>query len=70
MISAGGAVRVRRDGPFGVLDAEVATPLSMVLTEVLQNALEHGFSEPGDARLGTEAAIVMTRAGAPRVGCS
>ncbi|KPC83314.1 hypothetical protein ADL27_47245, partial [Streptomyces sp. NRRL F-6602] len=26
---------------------EVATPLSMVLTEVLQNALEHGF-RPGD----------------------
>ncbi|MCZ9343395.1 ATP-binding protein, partial [Streptomyces sp. TRM76130] len=32
-------------GHFGILDAEVATPLSMVLTEVLQNALEHGFRE-------------------------
>jgi two-component sensor histidine kinase len=29
------------------LEAEVATPLSMVLTEVLQNALEHGFG-PGE----------------------
>ena len=38
-----GKVTGRRTGRFGILDAEVATPLSMVLTEVLQNALEHGF---------------------------
>jgi two-component sensor histidine kinase len=42
-----GRVTGRRTGRFGVLDAEVATPLSMVLTEVLQNALEHGFG-PGE----------------------
>ncbi|KUL59792.1 ATPase [Streptomyces albidoflavus] len=42
-----GRVEGRRSGRFGILDAEVATPLSMVLTEVLQNALEHGF-RPGD----------------------
>ncbi|MFD5184437.1 sensor histidine kinase [Streptomyces sp. NPDC058372] len=42
-----GRVEGRRTGRFGILDAEVATPLSMVLTEVLQNALEHGFG-PGD----------------------
>ena len=30
-------------GTFGSLDAEVATPLSMALTELLQNAVEHGF---------------------------
>ncbi|MEU6775446.1 PAS domain-containing sensor histidine kinase [Streptomyces sp. NPDC046759] len=40
-----GKVTGRRSGRFGILDAEVATPLSMVLTEVLQNALEHGFRE-------------------------
>ena len=40
-----GKVAGRRSGRFGILDAEVATPLSMVLTEVLQNALEHGFRE-------------------------
>jgi two-component sensor histidine kinase len=38
-----GRVKGRRTGRFGILEAEVATPLSMVLTEVLQNALEHGF---------------------------
>ncbi|MFI8851581.1 PAS domain-containing sensor histidine kinase [Streptomyces sp. 891-h] len=41
-----GRVTGRRTGRFGILGAEVATPLSMVLTEVLQNAIEHGFG-PG-----------------------
>jgi len=39
----GDGVRVERDGSFGVLPSEVATPLAMVLTEVLQNAVEHGY---------------------------
>ena len=30
-------------GQFGMLPSAVATPLAMVLTELLQNALEHGF---------------------------
>jgi two-component sensor histidine kinase len=33
----------RRVGTFGMLPAGLATPLSMVLTELLQNALEHGL---------------------------
>ncbi|MEP6696087.1 MAG: histidine kinase N-terminal domain-containing protein [Pseudonocardiales bacterium] len=37
-------VRVQREGSFGVIMAEVATPLVMVLTELLQNAVEHGFA--------------------------
>ena len=40
-------------GEFGLLPALVATPLALVLTELLQNALQHGFSGPGQAaRLG------------------
>ncbi|MDQ3762524.1 MAG: PAS domain-containing sensor histidine kinase [Actinomycetota bacterium] len=39
-------VVVRREGAFGVLAAELATPLIMALTELVQNALEHAF-EPG-----------------------
>ncbi|MGH3247461.1 MAG: sensor histidine kinase, partial [Trebonia sp.] len=31
-------------GQFGMLPATVATPLAMVLTELLQNALQHGFA--------------------------
>jgi two-component sensor histidine kinase len=30
-------------GQFGMLPSTVATPLAMVLTELLQNALQHGF---------------------------
>ena len=41
--SLGGRVRVRREGSFGTLPSESATALAMVLTEVLQNAVEHGY---------------------------
>ncbi|MFD0683019.1 PAS domain-containing sensor histidine kinase [Actinomadura fibrosa] len=37
-------VAPKRTGNFGVLPAEVATPLAMALTELLQNALEHGLA--------------------------
>jgi two-component sensor histidine kinase len=40
-------VRIARSGTFGVLPAEIATPLVMVLNELLLNAVEHGF-KPGD----------------------
>jgi two-component sensor histidine kinase len=36
-------------GEFGLLPALVATPLALVLTELLQNALQHGFSGPGQS---------------------
>ncbi|MBB5155192.1 PAS domain-containing sensor histidine kinase [Saccharopolyspora phatthalungensis] len=38
-------VKVRREGRFGVVSAELATPLVMVLTELVQNAFEHAFPE-------------------------
>jgi two-component sensor histidine kinase len=44
---AGSRVRVRRIGSFGELPAELATPLVMVLTELVGNAVEHGFSAGG-----------------------
>ncbi len=37
------AVVIRRTGSFGELPAEVATPLAMALTELVQNAMEHGY---------------------------
>jgi len=43
--SWGASVTSVREGSFGTLPAEVATPLAMVLTEVLQNAVEHGFGD-------------------------
>ncbi|GAB2745638.1 PAS domain-containing sensor histidine kinase [Salinifilum aidingensis] len=38
-------VQVAREGRFGVVAAELATPLVMVLTELVQNALEHAFAD-------------------------
>ncbi len=43
--SSGAEVRTSREGTFGTLPSEVATPLAMVLTEVLQNAVTHGLGE-------------------------
>ena len=53
-------------GQFGMLPASVATPLAMVLTELLQNALEHGFGD-GTARggAGDEGMIEVLAARAP-----
>jgi two-component sensor histidine kinase len=42
---AGANVTVTRRGSFGVLTAEVATPLAMVLSELVQNAVEHAYGE-------------------------
>jgi two-component sensor histidine kinase len=41
-------VKMRREGTFGVLPAETATSLVMVLNELLINAVEHGFPAPDD----------------------
>jgi two-component sensor histidine kinase len=38
--------KVRRDGSFGTLSAALATPLVLVLTELVHNALAHAF-DPG-----------------------
>jgi two-component sensor histidine kinase len=46
-------VRVRVTGDAGSLPAEVATPLAVVLTELVQNAVDHGYPE------GTEAGEVV-----------
>jgi two-component sensor histidine kinase len=41
-----GRVSVRREGDFGVISADRATPLVLVLTELLQNAFEHAYPPP------------------------
>ncbi len=46
-------VRVQREGSFGVLTSEVATPLAMVVMELMQNAAEHGYDS------GTTGEIVL-----------
>jgi two-component sensor histidine kinase len=37
----------RREGKFGELPAEIATPLALILTELIHNAIEHGLRDSG-----------------------
>ncbi len=59
-VGSGAALRTSRVGSFGLLPAETATPLAMVLTELLQNAIEHGFPH-GTAREGSEITLTVQR---------
>ncbi len=45
------SVDVRRTGAFGELPAEVATVLAMVLTELVQNAVEHAYPDGAAGRI-------------------
>jgi two-component sensor histidine kinase len=44
-------VRVVRRGSFGELPADVATPVAMILTELVQNAVEHAQATRIEARV-------------------
>lgn len=43
LAAAQGTVIAKREGSFGVIPADAATSLSMVVTELCQNAVEHGL---------------------------
>ena len=42
-----GELNIARHGELGSLDPRIATPLSLVVTELIHNALEHGLAESG-----------------------
>ena len=44
-------VVVRREGAFGILATELASPLVMALTELVQNAFEHAFEAGRDGEV-------------------
>jgi two-component sensor histidine kinase len=41
-------IQIKKVGEFGLISSMVATPLALVLTELIHNALEHGLSISGD----------------------
>jgi two-component sensor histidine kinase len=42
-----GQLSIERKGHLGSLESRIATPLSLVVTELMHNALEHGLYESG-----------------------
>ena len=42
-----GELTIVRDGELGSLESRLATPLSLVVTELMHNALEHGLAQEG-----------------------
>jgi two-component sensor histidine kinase len=42
-----GELKIARTGELGSLDPRIATPLSLIVTELIHNALEHGLAESG-----------------------
>lgn len=51
-------IRFERSGEFGLIPSLFATPLALVLTELIQNALEHGVAETG-----TKVRLAVDRSG-------
>ena len=43
-----GQLQISRMGELGALDPRISTPLSLVVTELIHNALEHGLAESGN----------------------
>jgi two-component sensor histidine kinase len=44
-------ISYQREGSFGELSAQIATPLALVLTELIHNAIEHGLADAGSTLL-------------------
>lgn len=44
-----GEIRINKIGEFGQVTSLVATPLALILSELIQNALEHGLLECGSS---------------------
>lgn len=42
-----GELKINRSGAVGLLESRIATPLALVITELIYNALEHGLESEG-----------------------
>ena len=40
-------INIRRSGSLAEIDPRIATPLALIVTELIHNALEHGLAERG-----------------------
>jgi two-component system, sensor histidine kinase PdtaS len=51
-------IRINRTGMLGVLDSDRATALIMVITELVQNAIEHAF-DPANGQSGGGGSVTI-----------
>lgn len=51
-------ISVKRLGSIGSLDPKIATPLSLIITELVANAIEHGL-----AKSGSQVEVIFSRTG-------
>ncbi|MDQ6849027.1 MAG: PAS domain-containing sensor histidine kinase [Actinomycetota bacterium] len=49
-------IRLLREGSFGEISVEIATPMVLVITELVQNALEHAFPDGASGEVTVSAA--------------
>ena len=63
VFTAEAPVRFRVSGDGGILPADVATPLGVVLTELLTNAAEHGFPEDWSQPEGAHVQVTLVNTG-------
>ncbi len=42
-------IQLSKSGDFGNFDSKIATPLALVITELIHNSLEHGLESAGDS---------------------
>ena len=61
MVGELGSAAVRRTGSFGVLPPEVATPLALVVVELVQNAVEHGAGAAVQVDVRRDAGVLQVR---------
>ena len=40
-------IELKKEGEFGIIDNQKATPLALIITELVHNALEHGLETSG-----------------------
>jgi two-component sensor histidine kinase len=41
-------INIRRSGSLAEIDPRIATPLALIVTELIHNALEHGLADSGN----------------------
>ncbi len=61
LVLPGQSIRISVEGDAGIVPSEVAMPLSVVTTELLQNTADHAFQVGGEATLENQVVVTLSR---------